>query len=129
MAAENQDGTTQISVTIAGHAYRMACAKGEEAHLQALARQIDAQIATLRRNFGEIGDQRLTIMAAITVADELAEANRKIAARDAEIANLKSRSDDQANAQSEWANRLADSLDETAARIIRVAQHLNSCGR
>ena len=64
----------QVSVTIAAHVYRVACGEGEEAHLQGLARQIDERIERLKREFGEIGDQRLTIMAAITIADELAEA-------------------------------------------------------
>lgn len=120
---------TQVSVMIAGHAYRMACAKGEEVHLQGLARQIDQRIETLRRNFGEIGDQRLIIMAAITFADDLAEAHRRIARLEAEIADLKTDSDGQTSAQGEWANRLAQSLNETAARIERVAQDLNNSGR
>ncbi len=90
MGAEDEGGMTQVSVTIAGHAYRMACAEGEEAHLQGLARQIDERIEMLRRNFGEIGDQRLVIMAAITVADELAEARHQISALEAEINGLKS---------------------------------------
>ncbi len=120
---------TQVSVMIAGHVYRMACAEGEEEHLQELAHQIDERIATLRQNFGEIGDQRLTVMAAITVADELAEARRQITALEAEITDMKSDSTLQSNAQGEWADRLANSLDQTAARIERVAQDLNSWGR
>lgn len=129
MDVENQNGMTQVSVTIAGHAYRMACAKGEESHLQGLAQQIDERIEMLRRNFGEIGDQRLIIMAAITVADELAEARNHISALNAEISDLKSDSQGQASAQGEWAGRLAQSLDETAARIERMAQDLNTTGR
>lgn len=129
MAAEAKSAMAHVSVTIAGHVYRMACAEGEEAHLQELARQIDERVKALRRNFGEIGDQRLTIMAAITLIDELAEAHRQIRALEAEIADLKSDSSNQSSAQDEWADRLADSLDETAARIERIAQDLNNIGR
>lgn len=129
MDGEEKGGMTHVAVTIAGHVYRMACAAGEESHLQGLARQIDERIDVLRRNFGEIGDQRLTIMAAITVADEFSEANRRIAALEAEISHLKSQSQDQTSAHGEWADRLADSLDKTAARIERVAQDLNNMGR
>ncbi len=129
MGVDDKGGATQVSVMIAGHAYRMVCAEGEEAHLQGFARQIDERIEMLRRNFGEIGDQRLTIMAAITVADELAEAHRRITSLEAEIADLKSDSHDQTSAQGEWADRLAQSLDETATRIERVAQDLNNMGR
>jgi cell division protein ZapA len=115
----------QVSVTIAGHAYRVACGEGEEDHLQDLARQIDEKIETLKRNFGEIGDQRLTIMAAITIADELAEANRRIAALEAEIADMKSTTMTLETERDQWADHIADSLGETAARIERVAQNLN----
>lgn len=129
MGGENKSGMTQVSVTIAGHIYRMACAQGEEEHLQELAHQFEARIEMLRQNFGEIGDQRLTIMAAITVADELAEARRQIATLETEIADFKSDSTHQSNIQDEWANRLADSLNETAARIERVAVDLNTSGQ
>lgn len=129
MAGDDKGGMTQISVTIAGHIYRMACAAGEEEHLQELARQIEERFEMLRQNFGEIGDQRLTIMAAISVADELAEARLQITALEAEIAGIKSASTHQSNAQGEWADRLANSLNETAARIERVAQDLNTSGR
>ncbi|MGO9135497.1 MAG: cell division protein ZapA [Methylovirgula sp.] len=129
MGPEDENTTTQVSVTIAGHAYRMACAEGEQARLQGLARQIDERIEMLRRNFGEIGDQRLIIMAAITVADDLAEARSQINALEAQITHMQSNSQGQSSAQDEWADRLAHSLDETAARIERVAQDLNTMGR
>ncbi|QXX74889.1 cell division protein ZapA [Methylovirgula sp. HY1] len=129
MGGEDKDAMTQVSVTIAGHIYRMACADGEEEHLQELARQFDERIEMLRQNFGEIGDQRLTIMAAITVADELAESRRQIVALEAEIADIKSNSTYVSSAQGEWADRLASSLNETAARIERVALDLNNSSR
>jgi cell division protein ZapA len=119
----------QVTVTIAGHVYRVACGEGEEAHLQGLARQIDERLETLKRNFGEIGDQRLTIMAAITIADELAEANRRIAGLEVEIVNLKSDRTALENEQDQWADRLAESLGESATRIERMAQNLNSISR
>lgn len=119
----------QVTVTIAGHVYRVACGEGEQPHLQELARQIDQRIETLRRDFGEIGDQRLTIMAAITIADDLAEAKRRIAELEVEIVNLNADKTNLANEQDEWAERLANSLGETAARIERVTQNLNATNR
>ena len=68
----------QVNVTINGHQYRMACLDGQEDHLMQLAKGLDQRIEGLRAQFGEVGDMRLTIMAAITVADELAEAAGKI---------------------------------------------------
>ena len=45
-----------------------------------LARDLDTRIEGLRTKFGEIGDTRLTVMAALTVADELAETGQRISA-------------------------------------------------
>jgi cell division protein ZapA len=68
----------QVNVTINGHQYRMACLDGQEDHLLGLVRGFSERIEALRAQFGEVGDMRLTIMAAITVADELSEATGKV---------------------------------------------------
>ncbi len=64
---------SQVTVTINGRQYRMACEDGQESHLMRLAQDLDQRIEKLRGSFGEIGDTRLTVMAALTVADELSE--------------------------------------------------------
>src|SRR3954466_10104360 len=76
----------QVTVTINGSKYRMACEDGQENHLMELARSYDQRISELRGKFGEIGDARLMVMAAMTVADELSEAGRKLRALEDEIA-------------------------------------------
>ena len=78
----------QVNVTINGKIYRMACDDGQEAHLEGLAERLNETIDRLRGSFGEIGDQRLTVMAAITIGDELAEAHRRIRRLEAEIAGI-----------------------------------------
>jgi cell division protein ZapA len=67
-----------VSVTINGRQYRMACDDGQEHHLARLAHEIDQRIARVRTTFGEIGDMRLTVMAALIVAEELSEANQRM---------------------------------------------------
>ena len=81
----------QVKVTIGGRAYRLACNEGEEPHLEALAREVDAKFAAMHKSFGEIGDQRLIVMAALTIADEVAEARAKIAALEAEAERIAER--------------------------------------
>ena len=71
----------QVSVTIDNRKYRLACNEGEEARLEQLAAMIDGKIAELRASFGEIGDQRLVVMAALTIADSLAEARDETRSR------------------------------------------------
>jgi cell division protein ZapA len=74
----------QVSVTIAGRSYRMACADGEEAHLESLAHAFDEKIGEMRGAFGEIGDMRLHVMAALTFADEVQELRDRVSTLEAE---------------------------------------------
>ncbi len=53
----------RLRSTIDGKAYRMACDEGQEEHLMGLAQRFDRYVSHLRDSFGEIGDQRLTVMA------------------------------------------------------------------
>ena len=69
---------SQVNVTINGRQFRMACEDGQEDHLRQLAKDLDERIVALRGQFGEIGDARLTVMAALMVADELAETGKKL---------------------------------------------------
>jgi cell division protein ZapA len=116
---------SQVSVTINGRQFRMACEDGQEAHLMNLARELDVRIESLRGKFGEIGDTRLTVMAALTVADELAEMSSRIkrleeefaAAQDARVAAA----DRSQHAQAEVAAALA----AAAQRIESVTKKLN----
>ena len=77
-----------VSVTINGRQYRMACDDGQEHHLARLAHDLDQRIAHLRSTFGEIGDMRLTVMAALILADELSEAHKRMHRVDEELSAL-----------------------------------------
>jgi cell division protein ZapA len=68
----------EVTVIVGERQYRMACDDGQEDHLKGLAHVISGIVEKLRGSFGEIGDQRLIMMAAITMADQYAEAERTI---------------------------------------------------
>lgn len=117
-----------VSVTIAGRVYRMACADGEEPHLEALAAQVDARVAEMRVGFGEIGDQRLIVMAAVTFADELHETRRRLASQEMEIASLRKAASETKARADKRQSALAAALDETAQRIEKVAGEIGGTG-
>ena len=119
----------QLAVTIAGKVYRVACDEGEEARLGDLAQLVDAKISGLRAHFGEIGDQRLIIMAALTLADEWSEANDRVRELEVELARLKATASHPSPGRDEWAEQVANTLGEVALRIERVAQDLNDASR
>lgn len=116
------ESSASVNVTIAGRSFRMACGPGEEEHLESLAQQIDQRIGELRQSFGEIGDQRLTVMAAITIADELAESRRRIAELETSVAALSQAAMKAEDANAAWVESLAQTLDLTARRIEGIAQ-------
>jgi cell division protein ZapA len=77
-----------VSVTINGRQYRMACEDGQEHHLARLAHDLDQRILGLRGSFGEIGDSRLTVMAALMLVEELSEQRRRLHRIEAELSVL-----------------------------------------
>jgi cell division protein ZapA len=118
-----------VAVTIAGRVYRMACDEGEEGHLQGLARHVDATLASLRQGFGEIGDQRLAMMTAITIADQLSEAKTRIAELEEEVGGLRIVQSDGEALRDRLADEIAVTVGEAAERIERIARELNGAGR
>jgi cell division protein ZapA len=117
---------SQVSVTINGRQFRMACEDGQEGHLMNLARELDNRINSLRTKFGEIGDTRLTVMAAITVADELSEAGQRIRRLEEELAALQKTqvaiSDHNKAAQA----AVAAALGKAAERVENITKALNA---
>ena len=90
-----------------------------------LARELDNRISGLRDKFGEIGDTRLTVMAAITVADELAEAGQRIKRLEEELVTVQ-------NAQVAMSDRnkaaqaaIAAALGKAAERVENITKALN----
>ena len=116
----------EIPLTIAGRVYRLACDEGEEGRLGSLAAILDGKIAHMRDRFGELGDQRLTVMAAISLADELLDATGRIRALEGEIADLVGRLQESRQSEEALTERLATCLAEAAERIERVARDLES---
>jgi cell division protein ZapA len=102
-----------VSVTIDNRKYRLACNEGEEERLASLAGLIDGKIGELRSAFGEIGDQRLVVMAALTLADSLTEARDEAAAER-----------QRAQAAAERSDAVAVKLDALGARLEALAAQL-----
>jgi cell division protein ZapA len=118
----------QVSVTLNGRDYRLECGEGEEDHLVELAEYLSTHVEKMKRKFGQVGDDRLILMASLMVTDELWELRRQMqelktslaeSRRDKSIADESARS-----VQSELAARVgavADRLERLNARFGREA--------
>jgi cell division protein ZapA len=115
-----------INVMINGRSYRVGCEEGQEQHLLALAAEVNGHVDGLKGTFGEIGDQRLTVMAALMVADQLSETRRRVAAFEEALA-----ADRQAAAAARAAEEartaaLVEGLTAAAERIERLTAGLGA---
>ncbi|MBJ3786880.1 cell division protein ZapA [Devosia sediminis] len=115
----------EVNVEINGRKYRMACEEGQQGHLIGLADRFNAQVEGLKGAVGEIGDNRLTVMAGIAVLDELSEAERRIKVLEAQVLELTRAGQDIAVELENTEARFAQKLVEAAKALEGVAATLD----
>ncbi|KXF76252.1 cell division protein ZapA [Paramesorhizobium deserti] len=113
-----------VTVTIDGKAYRMACDEGQEQHLTGLAERFDRYVTHLKSSFGEIGDQRLTVMAGIMVMDELVEMQKRLKGLENEAETLRRSRDEALSKADKNEAALTGTLSEVAQRVETLATKL-----
>lgn len=118
----------QVSVSIDGKIYRMACDEGQEQHLTDLATRFDRYVTHLKSSFGEIGDQRLVVMAGIMVMDELVEQQKRLKGMESEVETLRKTRDEALSKADRHDHALTTVLGEVADRIEKVAIKLQPNG-
>ncbi len=63
----------QVDVSVNGQSYRIACEDGQEDRLVDLAAMVDEKVLGLVNQIGQVGSNRLLVMAALIIADELVD--------------------------------------------------------
>lgn len=116
----------QVTVTIDGKTYRMACDEGQEEHLIDLAQRFDRYVSHLKDSFGEIGDQRLTVMAGIMVMDELAELQKRVMGLESEIGTLRKTRDEALQKADRNETAITGALAALAQRMEDMAERLTA---
>lgn len=114
-----------VNVTINGRQYRMACEEGQEARLLRLANNLEARIGELRGKFGEIGDSRLTVMAALMIADELFDAAQRVRRLEEELAALQDARVSAAERNRATQDMIVTAFNSASDRIEKLAQSLH----
>lgn len=115
----------QVTVSIDGKAYRMACEEGQEQHLEELAAGFDRYVSHLKSQFGEIGDLRLTVMAGIMVMDELHEVTRRLDRLEQEAEELRKGREGVLSEVSKSEEAIAHALGELTTQIQGMAAKLS----
>lgn len=99
----------KAEIMIRGRAYSVACAPGQEARLKGLSSQLDARVGQIADAVGDIGDDRLLLIAALALLDEL-DASRR----------------GQAGESTPDVDRAAQALDDAAVRIEALAVRIET---
>ena len=107
----------QVSVTLNGRTYRLECGSGEEAHLIELSEYLASHVETMKHKFGQVGHNRLIMMAAVMVTEQPCEAGRHIEEMKTALAESKR---DRLTADETVRSLQA----ELAARVSAAAQRL-----
>jgi cell division protein ZapA len=112
-------------LTVAGRTYRVGCEEGQEPRLVELANLVDAKVAQLRANFGEIGDQRLLVMAGLEFADDASDQRSRAEALDKTVEALRAEIAERAAREAGLEARMAESLAAAAERLEGLARDLS----
>jgi cell division protein ZapA len=66
---------SEVSVSVNGRSFKIACEDGQEARIRRLAQYVGAKVGEFVANVGQVGEARLLLLAALVIADELSDAN------------------------------------------------------
>jgi cell division protein ZapA len=68
----------QVTVKVNGRSFRMVCREGEEARVQNLAAEIEGHVQRIKGGIKSVPDDRLFLMVALLMADQLWEAREEL---------------------------------------------------
>ncbi len=69
----------QLTIKINGYTYAVGCEDGQEAHLLAMAEQVEHRVNSIKALGGQSGEARLLVLAGLLMADELHDTTRQLA--------------------------------------------------
>jgi cell division protein ZapA len=114
----------EITVDIAGRAYRLGCGEGEEKNVQRLADAIDREARALMRVNGAMPEGRLLLMTALIIADRLNDTEALLADAEQRAAQAQKQVDSRVQGDmfgEEFEEALAQRLIQLAERIEEAA--------
>jgi len=109
-----------VNVMVNSRAYTIACDEGEEEHLKELAAHVDSKVRELLSSVGQVGDQRLLLMAAVLITDEFFEARARLEAHALKANELVGAHHEMSERLSRVEGSATQVLEEAAKRIEAI---------
>jgi cell division protein ZapA len=107
----------QVSVTVNGRPFKIACDDGQEPRIRRLAQHVDQRIAEFVKSIGQAGEARLLLLAAIAIADELSDANEALAEERSRVRAVEAEAATAADAAASGMHGIAQRLETLAVRL------------
>jgi len=119
---------SDLSITVNGRSYVIACEDGQEDHLARLADYIDKRVMEIAESVGQVGETRLMLMASLLVADELGDAYAALSAErgETDVGLLERLEGEQVQASDDPTT--PDLLERLAERVEALAGKLEEGG-
>ncbi len=119
---------SEVSIDINGRKYRMACEDGQEQHLIELGKRLNQFVDKFKEGFGEIGDNRLTVMAGIAVTDSLVEAEKNLKSINERYVQISEENTELLKAREDEKLDFVQKLSDMASKIEALTSSLEGKG-
>ncbi len=129
-----------VNIKFNNKEYLLSCENGQEDHLEELAGHLDEKFNKLKSSLGNIGENKLLLIASITTMDEYFETKKKIDTKIEELKNLtekfkelkslvydyKEKKENEINDLNEEQKKLKGQLDESKLEYEQVIEKTTS---
>ena len=116
----------QVTVTLNGRQYTVACGEGEEQHLLDLATYYDKQIKLLSEEIGQVGDTRLLLLGGLMIADQLSDMVARVDELRSEVNRLKGERTTLEHRAANAEGRVCEVLEAATRRVGEIAERLTA---
>ena len=80
-----------VNIKFNGKEFLLSCDDGQEAHLEELSEQLNQKFENLKKDLGNIGENKLLLITSIKIIDEYFETKKKIEEKKREFMDLSSK--------------------------------------
>ena len=77
-----------VNIKFNGKDFLLSCEDGQEAHLEELSEQLNQKFENLKKDLGNIGENKLLLITSIKIIDEYFETKKKIEVKKVEFKDL-----------------------------------------
>jgi cell division protein ZapA len=107
----------KVAVTVNNRSFTIACDDGQEPRIRRLAQYVDARIGEFVKTLGQVGEARLLLLAGLTIADELSDANEALAQERSRARAAEGEAGATADAAAGNVHEIAQRIEALAARL------------